>query len=191
MALMSSNPLSPEQNACLLETAKASIQHGLQYGQALVPPLEDYDEALREPRASFVTLQIGGQLRGCIGSLVAHRPLIADIAANAFAAAFSDPRFPPLRSDEFEQLEIHLSLLSPSSPMQFSSEQDLANQLRPGVDGLILSDRGRRGTFLPSVWASLPTPEQFLQHLKLKAGLPANHWSDSLQVERYTVESIG
>lgn len=188
---MSSNPLTPEQKQILLETARASIRHGLEHGRALQPELDRVDDALREPRATFVTLEIGGQLRGCIGSLVAHRPLLADIAANAHAAAFSDPRFPPLRPEEYDHLDIHLSLLSRPEPMRFDSEEDLLRQLRPGVDGLILSDKGRRGTFLPSVWAQLPTPEQFLRHLKLKAGLPANYWSGTIRVDRYTVDSIG
>ncbi|HEY5790998.1 MAG TPA: AmmeMemoRadiSam system protein A [Gammaproteobacteria bacterium] len=180
----------PEQRALLLYLARASIVHGLRSGEPLAPVLEALPAALREPRAVFVTLQRGGQLRGCIGSLQAHRPLANDVAANAFAAAFRDPRFPPLGAGEYPQLELHLSVLSPATPLAFASEAALLAQLRPGVDGLILSDGGRRGTFLPSVWEQLPEPAQFLAHLKRKAGLPESYWSETLQVERYTTESF-
>ncbi|MDZ7804204.1 AmmeMemoRadiSam system protein A [Thiohalophilus sp.] len=183
--------MEAQQRQQLLAIARQSIQHGLQHGRPLSVNPQDYDEPLQQPGASFVTLNLHGQLRGCIGSLEAHRPLVVDVAQNAYAAAFRDPRFPPLSDSEFPQLEYHISLLNPAEPMQFTSESDLIAQLRPHVDGLILEDRGHRGTFLPAVWDSLPEPEQFWQHLKLKAGLPANYWSDSLKVSRYTVEEFG
>jgi len=129
-------------------------------------------------------------LRGCIGRLEAARPLAEDIAENAYAAAFQDPRFQPLQQSELEGLEIHLSLLTPSEPMAFTSEQDLLGQLRPGEDGVILAEGSRRGTFLPSVWEQLTTPRQFLEHLKLKAGLPASYWSNSIKAWRYQTEVI-
>ncbi len=130
-------------------------------------------------------------MRGCIGTLEAFRPLAEDIAHNAYAAAFQDPRFPPVDASEVDGLDIHLSLLTPAEPMSFQSEQDLLVQLRPGVDGLILAEGGRRGTFLPSVWEQLPEPAQFLEHLKLKAGLPKTYWSDSIRVFRYETEGVG
>ena len=114
-----------------------------------------------------------------------------DVAENAFAAAFRDPRFPPLRPDEYPRLEYHISILNPPEPMTVTSEADLLQQLRPGVDGLVLIEGARRATFLPSVWEQLPDPRQFLAHLKMKAGLPADYWSDSLRFERYTVEEFG
>jgi AmmeMemoRadiSam system protein A len=120
--------------------------------------------------------------------LEACRPLAEDVAENARAAAFEDPRFPPLTLPELAKLEIHISILSPSEEMVFSSESDLLRQIRPGVDGLILQEGFRRGTFLPSVWAELPEKELFLTHLKLKAGLPADYWSDTLRVFRYTTD---
>ena len=179
-----------EDRKNLLKLAQDAIFYGLKHQQVMPIKLEDYAAHLQEIRAVFVTLEINKNLRGCIGSLEAHRPLVEDIAYNAYAAAFSDPRFSPLNEAEFPQLKIHISILNQAEPMQFTSEQDLIRQLRPGVDGLILTDNGFRGTFLPSVWESLPKSEDFLAHLKLKAGLPQNYWSDTIKIERYTVESI-
>jgi AmmeMemoRadiSam system protein A len=174
----------------LLETAIASIQHGLEHDSPLTPDLDEQPDELQQERASFVTLNRKGQLRGCIGHLQAVQPLITDVAENAFAAAFRDPRFPSLTQSELQGLEIHLSILSPTTPLEFTSEDELITLLRPGVDGLILEDQGRRGTFLPSVWESLPEPASFLRHLKTKAGLPTDHWSPTLRVDRYTTESF-
>ncbi len=175
----------------LLDLAKGSILHGLQTGLPLKINLDDYPPELTELRATFVTLQINHQLRGCIGLLEAVRPLAEDIAENAFSAAFNDPRFPPLEACELDDLEIHLSILTPAEPVSFSSEQDLITQLQPGIDGLILQEGRRRGTFLPSVWESLPEPKQFLRHLKQKAGLPPDYWSDNIKIYRYQAEIIG
>lgn len=183
-------PLTEAQRAVLLSTARQSIEYGLSR-QSAMPVDPQPQPPLDRPGASFVTLHDNGQLRGCIGSLEAQRPLLADVAANAYAAAFRDPRFPPLQPAELAGLDIDVSVLSQPEEMQFSDQPDLLAQIRPGVDGLILEDRGRRGTFLPSVWKSLPDAAAFLQHLKLKAGLPADHWSDSLRVWRYTTESFG
>lgn len=174
----------------LLELAEASIRYGLIHGKPISPELEEYEPALCEPGASFVTLRREGELRGCIGSLSPHRPLVADVADNAFAAAFKDTRFYPLQAHELPGLELHISVLSPAEPLHFSDEQSLLEQLRPGKDGLILEEGYFRGTFLPSVWEQLPSKVQFLQHLKLKAGLPADYWSDMLRVSRYTTQSF-
>ncbi len=174
----------------LLKLAAASIKYGLQHGSPIPVDPSEYPSPLQQPRASFVTLMIKQQLRGCIGSLEAYRPLVEDVVENAFAAAFRDPRFHPLQTQEYERLHYHISILTPPSPMQFQSEADLLAQLRPGIDGLILADLGRRGTFLPSVWESLPEPADFLRHLKLKAGFSPTYWSPSLTIQRYTVEDI-
>lgn len=182
---------SSGERRLLLAVAAQSIEHGLNQGQPLEPAPSDYPEPLREPRATFVTLEREGALRGCIGSLEAIRPLVLDVARNAFAAAFEDPRFQPLSRAEWPRLELHLSILSPPERLDSESESDLLGRLRPGVDGLILEDRGHRGTFLPSVWAQLPDPAEFMEHLRHKAGLPAGHWSDTLAVSRYTTESFG
>ncbi len=182
--------LTKAEGETLLEVAQQSIEYGLDFGKSLLVEPHDYVEALRSIRATFVTLEIQKNLRGCIGTLEAKTPLVSDVAYHAYAAAFSDPRFPGLRRDEFPRLEIHISILGEPEQMFFESEADLIRQLRPGVDGLILSDGPYRGTFLPSVWESLTEPAEFFSHLKRKAGLSPNHWSKTLQVERYMVESI-
>ncbi len=182
--------LAPEQRRALLQVARASIVHGLETGGPLPVDPEDHATPLRRAGASFVTLTTGGRLRGCIGSLEACRPLVADVAANAHAAAFQDPRFPPLAANELQSLRIQISVLGAPVPMTFSSEEDLLSQLRPHVDGLIMEEGSRRGTFLPSVWDTLPRPCEFLRQLKLKAGLSQDYWSDTLRVYRYTTESF-
>ena len=182
--------LAREHQQLLRELALESIKHGLETGKALAVDLSDYPEALREIKATFVTLHRNQELRGCIGILKPVRPLIEDVAHNAWAAAFSDSRFQPLRADELEELDVHISILGKPEPMVFSSEDDLVKQLRPGIDGLILEVGLNKGTFLPSVWQSLPDSREFLNHLKLKAGLPADYWSEQMKVHRYTVEEF-
>jgi hypothetical protein len=186
---------SPAQQRQLLDIAVAAIRYGLTHKAVMPVPLENYsdneDPLLLEQRATFVTLKINHDLRGCIGTLSAHQPLIIDVAHNAYQAAFRDPRFEPLQSDEFEQLHISISILSPPAIMHVTSEQDLINQLRPGTDGLIIEDGHHRATFLPSVWQQLPDPVVFLQHLKNKAGLATDYWSDTLTVERYNSIKFG
>lgn len=183
--------LGPEQRHTLLSVARASIEHGLETGQPLPVHPAEYHRDLKALRACFVTLNLDGELRGCIGHLEAVQPLVVDVAENAFAAAFRDPRFMPLRAAEWPRVQVHISVLTPPEPMTFSDEPDLLAQIRPGEDGLILSDGPNRGTFLPSVWESVPDPRDFLAHLKRKAGLAANHWSDQMQVWRYRTESFG
>lgn len=174
----------------LLDLARSSIRHGLAHHRPEPVDPADYPPALRAPRAVFVTLNRRGQLRGCIGHLEASQALVRDVADNAYAAAFRDPRFPPLTAAELEGLEVHISVLSPPEPLPVVSEADLLRQMRPGVDGLILEEDRHRGTFLPAVWESLPAPEQFLAHLKLKAGLSPGYWSDGIRVSRYTTETF-
>jgi len=175
----------------LLKVALASIEAGLETGLPLRVNPEAYPPALSARGASFVTLKRNGELRGCIGSLAPVSSLLEDVAHNAFAAAFRDPRFPALAAAELEDLEIGISVLGPTEPVEFKSETELLGMLRPGIDGLVLQDGRHRGTFLPAVWESLPKPADFLCHLKQKAGLPGNYWSDTLKIERYTTESFG
>ncbi|MBC5767378.1 AmmeMemoRadiSam system protein B [Ramlibacter albus] len=142
---------------------------------------------LREPGATFVTLKQQGNLRGCIGALQAHRPLIDDVKHNAVAAALHDTRFSPVTAEELDSISVEVSLLSPPEPVHVRSEEDALQQLRPGIDGVILHRGARRATFLPQVWEQLAHPRQFLAHLKQKAGLPATYWDDGMRIERYTV----
>jgi AmmeMemoRadiSam system protein A len=115
---------------------------------------------------------------------------VEDVAHNAFAAAFRDPRFPALSAAELQELEIGISVLGPTESVSFGTEEELLGKLRPGIDGLVLQDGRHRGTFLPAVWESLPEPAEFLYHLRQKAGLPGDYWSETLQIERYTTESF-
>jgi AmmeMemoRadiSam system protein A len=143
--------------------------------------------ALEEPGATFVTLEQDGELRGCIGSLVAHRKLAVDVRENALAAAFRDPRFAPLTSRELEATTVEVSLLAPPAAFDVAGEDDLLSRLEPGVDGIVIELGARRATFLPQVWESLPDPRDFVGALKRKAGLPADFWSPEVRVSRYTV----
>jgi AmmeMemoRadiSam system protein A len=169
---------SPEHNQLLLQIARQSIAHGLEKKSGLSLALEEYPENLRETRATFVTLKIESQLRGCVGTTKPLLPLVLSVSDNAYSSAFRDPRFKPLTREEFELINISISILTPSTPLAFSCEYDLFAQLRPGVDGLIIEKDMRRATFLPSVWEQLPNPEDFLKHLKLKAGMRLDHTPD-------------
>lgn len=184
------NTLAPEERTILLAVAQASIEHGLAEDRPLEIDLEEYPEALREIRATFVTLELDHRLQGCIGTLEAFQPLVQDVAQHAYAAAFKDPRFPRLRRWELPGISLHISVLSPATPIPARREQTLFANLRPGVDGLILHHRQNRATFLPSVWDSLPDPVEFVRELKRKAGLPGDFWSSDLRFERYTAESF-
>ena len=169
----------------LLAQARAAIAADLGLETAaMAPELAE----MRAPAACFVTLSQNGELRGCIGSLEAWRSLGEDVRANAVAAATRDPRFPPLTREEFAQVRVEVSLLTAPEPLTADSEDDALRQLRPGIDGAIFAVGNRRSTFLPQVWESLPEPRQFLAHLKIKAGLPADFWSPEVKLWRYQCE---
>ncbi len=142
---------------------------------------------LDEPAATFVTLTRGGNLRGCIGSLAPRRSLRDDVRENARAAAFGDPRFPPLAQGEFRTIRIEVSLLDTPEPLHCSSEEDVLAALRPGIDGVVLQEGFHRATFLPQVWEALPDPREFLRHLKAKAGIPPDSRVPGPAFSRYTV----
>lgn len=178
------------QRRTLLEIARASIEAGLRNAAPLAIDVEGHDAALRALRATFVSLRRNGDLRGCIGALEATRPLVADVARNAAAAAFRDPRFLPLTPEERVGLSIQVSVTSPLVPVPVAGEAELIESLKPGVDGLVLESGARRGTFLPAVWEQLPTPAEFVAALKQKSGLPGHGWSSSYRVHRYTTESF-
>ena len=171
----------------LLGCARAAIAQalGLPAGQQR----ENDDHAsLAAHGASFVTLTRDGSLRGCIGTLEAHRSLAADVRANAVAAALRDPRFAPMRARELVGTVIEVSVLGAAQPLAARAEADVLAQVRPREDGLVIAWRGQRATFLPQVWEALPDPVDFLRELKRKARLPADFWASDLQVSTYRVE---
>ena len=167
----------------LIPIARAAIGRELGHAHAAA----EYEPWLHEPGATFVTLMQSEALRGCIGSLHAHRTLLEDVKANAVAAAFRDPRFKPLRADEFAAVHIEISLLSPLAPMVFEDETHALSQLQPGVDGLVFQYGHHQSTFLPQVWEQIAAPRDFLAHLKYKAGLPPDFWDADVKLSRYTV----
>lgn len=178
--------LDTEKGKILLRLARAAIAKELGFDS------HDYPRTawLEENGATFVTLTLNGQLRGCIGSLEAHRPLIDDVSHNAVAAAFRDPRFLPLHDAEFADTLIEVSVLSTPEPLSFTGEADALAQLHRGRDGVILEYGPHRATYLPQVWAHLPDPGSFIEELKVKAGLPEDFWSDDIRLSRYTVQKF-
>ena len=182
--------ISDSHRELLKDFAKKSIEYGLHNNVPLPLDLADIPKELLVHRATFVTLKKAGKLRGCIGMLDARRPLIDDVVDNSFAAAFFDSRFPAVTEDELDKLSIDISILTPAEPIICHNEDELVKQLQPNVDGLILDEGPHRATFLPSVWQSLRDPVSFVQHLKIKAGLPTDYWSDELHAYRYTTESF-
>jgi AmmeMemoRadiSam system protein A len=174
-----------ERSSIVLGIARGAIEEAVGAGAALARPGAPW---LKVHGSSFVTLRRDGDLRGCIGSLEAHRPLGDDIAANAVAAALYDRRFPPVAAVELQSLEVEVSLLTPSEPLAVADEDDAMRKLRPGIDGVVIEYGRQRATFLPQVWESLPDAPMFLRELKRKAGLPAEFWHSDLRVWRYGVE---
>ncbi len=175
--------MTTERGKILLPIARAAISRVLNV-------LHTADETapwLAEHGACFVTLTQSGVLRGCIGSLQAHRPLLADVKSNAVSAALHDPRFTPLRAEELDITTVEISLLSATREMVVRDEADALAQLRPNVDGIIFEYGRYRSTFLPQVWESLAQPRQFLSMLRRKAGLPDDFWAEGVKLSRYTV----
>lgn len=172
-----------EKGATLLKLARAEIAQHLGQTRALAADVP----WLVEHGACFVTLMRDGELRGCVGTLEAHRPLGVDVRENALAAAFRDPRFAPLTRAEFDDIRVEVSLLSASEPLAARTEAHALESLRPGVDGVVLEYRYLRSTFLPQVWEQLPDPAEFLAYLKRKAGLPVDFWAPEIRLSRYTV----
>ena len=176
-----------DRGTTLLTLARTAIENRLHPERSTAPsrPTALWLEA---PGATFVTLLSRGDLRGCIGTIEAYRPLREDLEANARAAAFDDPRFDPLVSEALATLTIEVSLLSAIEAVPGTSQADIENALVPGQDGVVLSWGSLRSTFLPQVWDQLPTPHAFLAHLKEKAGLAPGIWHPDIQIERYRVE---
>ena len=172
-----------DRGQVLLPIARAAIAQALGKNQSA----REDAVWLQEIGACFVTLTQAGALRGCIGTLEAYRPLLADVKANAVAAALHDSRFAPLREEELASTRVEISLLSPLQAMRFANESDAVSQLRPMIDGVVFEYGEHRSTFLPQVWEQLPEPENFLMHLKRKAGLATDFWADDVKLSRYTV----
>ncbi len=184
------NEYTQKEQAELIQVAYNSIEYGLEYHKEGSIPANHASPALLRKRATFVTLLHRGELRGCIGSLEARLPLIADVFHNAYQSAFRDSRFAPLSSPEYPAIRMEISILSPLVDIQIQNEEDLLNQLTPGETGLVIRDGIYQATFLPSVWEQLPKKEDFLRQLKRKAGMATDHWSSSMEAAIYTVKKI-
>lgn len=175
----------------LLAIARRSVGHGLEFGRPLQAGIADLAGPLGEVGASFVTLTQSGQLRGCVGSVEARRPLAQDVAHSAFGAAFDDPRFPRITGNELHETRFEISVLSAPCEVPGKTEAEVLAALVPGEDGLLLDDGPLRATFLPKVWEMLPEPADFLRELRKKAGLPGDHWSATLRIRRYSAMAFG
>jgi AmmeMemoRadiSam system protein A len=174
----------------LLHVAAAAIESGLASSSTLPPDVRNLPADLRRKQASFVTLTIDGRLRGCCGALEPHQLLATDVWHNARASAFLDPRFDPLRFEEWCHADLEVAVLSPLERMPSQSVPALLDELRPGVDGLVIAWRGARATFLPKVWQTVPDPHEFLRHLKLKAGWRDDFWAPDVEAWRYETETM-
>ena len=177
-------PEADARGARLIALARDAIERPEAPSPAIAEPW------LRAPGASFVTLRLDGGLRGCIGTIEARRALGDDVVHNARAAAFRDPRFPPVGPAEVPRLEVEVSVLSPREPLEVYSEAEALEKLRPGMDGIYFEFHDLAATFLPQVWESLPLPVDFLGELRRKAGLPPRFWHPDVRLSRYTVEKF-
>ena len=183
--------LTDEQGKYLLSVARKTIEKSLSGGEGVEKTDENLSPIYKEKRGTFVTLTIGGNLRGCIGHIVAQETLIEGIKVNALNAAFRDPRFNPVGKNEWDRVKIEVSILTDPKPLSYSGAEDLLKKLRPGIDGVILKKGYRQATFLPQVWEQLPEKEDFLNHLCLKAGFDGNAWKKGdFEVSTYQVQAF-
>ncbi|HVO30915.1 MAG TPA: AmmeMemoRadiSam system protein A [bacterium] len=179
-------PDSERKGPVLLWLARTAIEESFGGAPVALPR----DPWLQEPRATFVTLRKNEDLRGCVGSIEAHRPLVEDVMSAARAAAFRDNRFDPLDRSELVDVRLEVSVLSPLMDFPVRSEKEAIERLVPRRDGVIFSFGARRGLFLPKVWESLPDPQEFLEHLRAKAGLRPDFWSESVTLQTFTTEEF-
>lgn len=186
---VTAHPLTDEHRAALLAAATDTIGRALTDGTRVLPEVGD-DPALAQPAATFVTLERDEALLGCIGSLQATEALVTNVGRNAWNAAFADPRLPSVTGAEFAVMTVKVSVLSPLTPMRARSWRDVHRSVRPGVDGLLVEAGAHRATLLPSVWARLPDPDQFLDVLWHKAGLRPRDWLPGTRVRRYLTEEL-
>jgi len=185
------NPLSDGEKKTILRLAREAMEFGVK-GRQLPPlDLQSLSPALRDQGASFVTLTVNGDLRGCIGALEAYQALAEDVREHAVAAALNDPRFPPVQEGELSRIRIEVSRLTAPHPLEYAASEDLLRKLRPHIDGVILKEGHRRATFLPQVWEKIPNPAEFLDNLCYKMGVQTNSWrTGTLQVLIYQVEEF-
>ncbi|MBS0392997.1 MAG: AmmeMemoRadiSam system protein A [Proteobacteria bacterium] len=181
--------LDERERRRLIELAHESIARGARKAPAPLPP-RSWSAALARLGATFTTLTLGTELRGCRGTLEAHRMLAADVWHNSWASAYDDPRFPPIAATEAASLSVVISVLTPLVPLEVRSEEELIAALEPGIDGLVLVEGAARATFLPSVWKQLPQARDFVAQLKRKAGWPSAYWSTQLRALRYRTETF-
>jgi AmmeMemoRadiSam system protein A len=175
----------------LLDIADRAIVDGLRNLRPTVPVPDELPDELRHPVGTFVTLNVQGELNGCIGSIETDEPLGVSVARHAWSAAFTDPRLPALRWIDYERLDIEISILSPLTPVAAPSREALLGVLEPGVDGLLIAAGSRRAVFLPSVWEQLPSASTFLAHLFHKAGLAPGSWPGDLRALVFTADKFG
>lgn len=174
----------------LLDIARKGLEEAVLHGKKYAPSRQDYADVLFDKGAAFVTLTKKGELRGCIGSLIAGRAIALDIAANAYAAALEDVRFPAVKAEELPDLSFSISLLTDYERLHFKNEEDVLKQIVSGKDGLVIRDGDRQGVLLPSVWEQIPDKREFLNNLKIKAGLSPVYWSDKVKIYRFRVVEI-
>lgn len=183
--------LEKSEQDILLGIARGALENSVR-GESLPDiALTQLPTSLQEHGASFVTLTIQSNLRGCIGTLEAYQALALDVQEHAVAAALQDPRFPRVRPPELENIHVEVSVLSPKTPLDYEGPDDLIEKLRVEIDGVVLQDGYRKATFLPQVWEKLPSKEQFLSHLCLKMGASENLWRHKpLKVYTYQVQEF-
>ena len=183
--------LSNADKSFLKQVAVESIRVAVMEGRKCsVSGFEPYSKRLMIQGACFITLLKQGRLRGCIGTLDAYRSILEDVICNAYSAAMCDPRFSPVTTEELDQLELSISVLTEPQEVIVTSESELRAGLAPQVDGLILQDGCHRATYLPSVWEQLPDRTDFIRELKCKAGLPQDYWSSTIKCFKYQVQTI-
>ena len=183
--------LTIEEQKILLRLAREAMERGVKGEEISALDPSALPLNLREDGSSFVTLTIGGQLRGCIGSLNPYQSLAEDVREHAVAAALNDPRFPPVRESELNGIQVEVSRLTRPIPLEYKDADDLLSKLHPHVDGVILRDAFHRATFLPQVWEKIPDPAEFLDNLCYKMGIKHDAWrSKHLDVLTYQVEEF-
>ena len=182
--------LTDPEKKILIDSARKSIEHAVFKKQNFLPDRNAAEGFLKEKYASFVTLKINNELRGCIGSVMPVKDLLADVQDNAVSSAIRDPRFPPLSREEFNKISIEISVLHDFKNIENRGRDKLIETLNPGTDGIIIEENYRRATFLPSVWSIFPVPAVFLGKLLEKAGFPDTYWSDDINITLYRTESF-